>query len=179
MSNILILLMSNPFEVPTPPIAKPNIVKRFIVTSLSISLLGLSGIKMHEGFSGTAYKDVTGVWTIGYGNAQNVKPTDTISREDASNILQRMVDDNYARGIQRCIKVPLTQHEFDALVDLAYNAGVGGACSSPVVELVNQGHYEQACAAYIGYKVNNRKTGLPIKGLQNRREYERTLCLKP
>lgn len=45
-------------------------------------------------------------------------------------------------GVKRNVKVDLTQAQFDALVSLAYNAGVGG--SSDVYDLLNAGNFEGA-----------------------------------
>lgn len=46
------------------------------------------------------------------------------------------------RGVERNVKVELTQAQFDALVSLAYNAGVPG--SSDVFNLINAGDFEGA-----------------------------------
>lgn len=50
------------------------------------------------------------------------------------------------RGVERNVKVELTQAQFDALVSLAYNVRVRG--SLPVYELLNSGDFEGA-ANYI------------------------------
>jgi GH24 family phage-related lysozyme (muramidase) len=63
-----------------------------------------------------------------------------IEREFASRLREA------ERGVERNIKVSLTQAQFDALVSLAYNAGIRG--SFPVYELLNSGEYERA-ASYI------------------------------
>ncbi len=46
---------------------------------MSISEAGINLIKKWEGFRGTAYLDPVGIWTIGYGHTQGVKPGQVIS----------------------------------------------------------------------------------------------------
>ena len=40
---------------------------------------GIAFIKQFEGFRGKAYRDVAGVWTIGWGFTSGVKEGDTIT----------------------------------------------------------------------------------------------------
>lgn len=58
------------------------------------------------------------------------------------------------RGVERNVKAPLTQEQFDALVSLAYNAGVPG--SLRVFELINAGNLEGAATRIAGM-VNGHK----------------------
>jgi lysozyme len=64
------------------------------------------------------------------------------------------------RGVERNIKVPLTQDQFDALVSLAYNTGVAGA--GQVFKLVNardfDGAAEMISSMTYGSSVKNGKT---------------------
>ena len=76
----------------------------------------------------------------------------------------------------KCTKVPLNQNQYDALVSFTYNVGVGAYCGSTLVRKLNQGDYTGACNelrrwVYAG--------GKRVQGLANRREAERSLCLKP
>lgn len=52
------------------------------------------------------------------------------------------------QGVERNVKVQLTQAQFDALVSLTYNAGVAG--SSKVFELINAGDFEGAANKIAG-----------------------------
>ena len=49
------------------------IVKVDVMTSMTIGVLGLNLIKSFEGLRLTAYKDVVGIWTIGYGHTRTAK----------------------------------------------------------------------------------------------------------
>ena len=54
--------------------------------------------------------------------------------------------------LKQCVTVPLHQHEYDTLVDHAYQYGASATCRSTVVRLVNQGDYAGACQAYARFK---------------------------
>ena len=71
-----------------------------------------------------------------------------IEREFASRLKEA------EQGVQRNVKASLTQAQFDALVSLAYNAGVPG--SYKVFESINAGDFERA-ATRIASMVNGHK----------------------
>lgn len=79
--------------------------------------------------------------------ARVVLDTD-IEREFASRLKEA------ERGVERNVKATLSQAQFDALVSLAYNAGVPG--SSKVFELINAGNFEGAATSIAGM-VNGHK----------------------
>ena len=49
---------------------------------------GINLIKEFEGCRLKAYKCPAGVWTIGYGHTSNVKPNQSITREEAERLLR-------------------------------------------------------------------------------------------
>lgn len=80
-----------------------------------------------EGFKDKAYKCPAGIWTIGYGNTtyidgRRVKEGDVITIEEAKELKLASMPRYEAMVLQR-VKRPLLQHEFDAAVSFAYNAG--------------------------------------------------------
>lgn len=143
------------------------------VTALVISAACLVGIAGYEGYRSSAYKDVGGVPTIGYGETKGVKMGDKTTPERA--LVQLLKSANaHAEGIKKCIKVPLYQHEFDSMASFSYNCGVANFCRSTLVKKLNAGDYEGACNemrrwVYAG--------GKKMKGLVARREKERLMCL--
>lgn len=62
--------------------------------------------------------------------------TGTLSMQQAIDLLQADIA-KYEEGVNRAIKVPLEQHEFDALVDFNFNTGAIGKAS--FVNLINSG----------------------------------------
>lgn len=88
---------------------------------------GLALIRESEGFRATAYRDVVGVWTIGFGHTSAAGPPQVaaglaVTRAEAEKILARDVQ-NFAAALQPLIRAPLSDAQFSALVSFAYNVG--------------------------------------------------------
>ena len=145
---------------------------RVAVGALAVSATALVGLANLEGYRGTAYKDIGGVWTNGFGETKGVKEGDRTTPERA--LVQLLVSTNsHADRIRQCIKVPLHQYEFDAYVSLAYNIGTGAFCSSTLVRKLNAGDYDGACEQILRW---NKVNGKVVQGLANRREKEYEMC---
>lgn len=150
----------------------------------AVGALSLTGavalIAGYEGFSNTAYLPTPDdVPTIGYGQTEysdgtKVKMGDTITREDAKMQLQIITRQKYADALGKCVKVPLSQNEYDAFLSLAYNIGPGAFCGSTLVKKLNQKDYAGACSQILRWKYQKGKV---LKGLVNRRQKEYKLCL--
>lgn len=116
-----------------------------------------TGIKRVEEFEGLrlhAYPDpATGgePWTIGYGHTGGVRPGETITQEQAQQFLR---DDLRATesAIQTHVHVPLSQGQFDALVSLVYNIGIGAFWRSTLLARLNGGHYAKAANHFADWK---------------------------
>lgn len=95
---------------------------------------GINLIKNFEGFSPKWYKDANGE-SIGYGHFR--LPGDnfqTVNIEQATALLN--VDIKKAENIiNKAIKIPINQNQFNALVSFAYNTGKG---TSTLYDLINQ-----------------------------------------
>ena len=82
-------------------------------------------IKEFEGCHLTAYKCPAGVWTIGYGTTAGVKQGDTITQDQAEQMLAREID----RIVERLRAVPhwneMSANQQSALISFAYNLGSG------------------------------------------------------
>jgi lysozyme len=143
------------------------------VAALSLSAAALVGIATHEGYVGHAYKDIVGIWTIGFGTTKNVRPTDKI---DPVTALQRKMDDvqKFEGAVKQCVRVELHQHEYDAFLSLAYNIGPSAFCGSTLVRKLNARDYEGACREILRW---NKAGGLVVQGLVNRREAEFRQCM--
>ena len=158
--------------------------QRIAVGALSLSAAGLIGIASHEGYSDTAYIPIAGdVPTIGFGSTEGVKMGDKIKVPEALERLRRDVG-NAESAIGRCVKVPLSQNEFDAYVSFAFNVGSGNFCSSTLVKKLNSGDYAGACAEILRWDKKKIQTAagktvtVTIKGLSNRRKKEYEMCIK-
>jgi lysozyme len=82
----------------------------------------------------SAYKDVAGVWTIGYGHTKGVKPGDRITQFQAEQFLK----DDLAtfEAIASRVRNVATQGRFDAVVDFLYNCGPGHFNSSTLKKYI-------------------------------------------
>lgn len=126
------------------------------------------------GFSDTAYIPVAGgVPTIGFGSTDGVEIGDKISVQEA---LERLVRDvgNAEGASGQCVKVPLSQGEYDAYTSFAFNVGIKAFCGSTLVKKLNAGDYSGACEelkrwGYVKGEFSN--------GLANRRERGNTRCV--
>jgi lysozyme len=138
------------------------------------SAAALIGLATHEGFRDRAYDDGVGVQTIGFGTTEGVKPGDTITVERALVRLGADVS-KFENRLRECIgPVPMHQYEWDSVVSWAYNVGTGAACSSTLVRKLQVGDYTGACNELPRW---NKAGGKVLRGLVNRREAERRLCL--
>ena len=147
---------------------------RRALAALSLSGMGLVAIVMNEGYNSTAYIPVKGdVPTIGFGSTKGVKLGDRTTPQDA--LKRALTDINQFEGaLKQCVKVPLTQGEYDAYISLSYNIGSFAFCNSTLVKRLNAGRYEDACIEILQW---DRFKGQKLAGLTKRRTEEYHLCL--
>lgn len=104
-------------------------VMRLSASQLTSSTSLKEALAQEEGVRLTVYSDAGGYATVGVGHrvtaSDGLSVGDTITYDRAIDLLERDLD--LAEGIVRDLvgDLPLFQHEFDALVDLAYNVGQG------------------------------------------------------
>ncbi len=144
-----------------------------------VNKAGMDLIKKWEGFRDKAYQDSVKVWTIGYGHTKNVKLGDTITQEEALELLQEEVA-GFAASVQKYLitnkGVPLNDNQFSALVSLTYNIGAGWMIRKyGLFKLLVNLEYARAASRILAYHYAG---GKPLQGLRNRRKEERELFLK-
>jgi len=130
-------------------------------------------LKKFEGCKLKAYRCPAGVWTIGYGHtsaagAPEVVQGMTITKADANDILRRDLT-KYEQGVEALVKQPLTQNQFDVLVDFAYNAGIGALKSSTLLKKVNAADFDAVPAELMKWTKGGGKV---LPGLVARRRAE-------
>jgi len=123
-------------------------------------------LKQFEGCKLKAYRCPAGILTIGYGHtsaagAPNVTEGMTITQQQANDILSRDLV-KYETEVHNMVKQPLTQHEFDVLVDFCYNAGAGALKSSTMLNKVNAAQFADVPAELMKWT----KGKIPGKGMQ-------------
>ena len=123
---------------------------------MQLSENGFKIIKNFEGLRLAAYRDVAGVWTIGYGSTRyhdgkRVKPGDKLANEAQADALFRNTLGQYEQAVNQFVKVPLTQNQFDALVSFTYNEGTGALEGSSLLAKLNEKDYEGAAAHFLAW----------------------------
>src|SRR5262245_2700753 len=156
---------------------------------MRLSPAGVQFIKGEEGLSLTAYRDPpiadqnAQLWSVGYGQQLGKGPQwegYTITRAEADRLFDA---DRVSREASVSDLTPVAnQQQFDAMVSLAYNIGIGdqtrqkdgGFATSTVQRLHNLGDYQGAADAFRLWK-NSAGAVNPV--LVARRERERSLYL--
>lgn len=173
------LKLVNCAGIPKAPATAEEKTDRLDVSSLSLSKEGIEFIKGWEKFGDKPYDDSEGYCTVGFGHLlakqrcatmkANKHPDyeaykDGVTREEAEKILKkdiRRITDRTALLIQ----VPLYQHEYDALMSLAFNAG--GLSKFPkLMSKLNTKDYNGCCDEFAD--ITNGGT----EGLVKRRQAE-------
>lgn len=139
---------------------------------------GLDLTAAAEGVRLTAYPDPgTGAepWTIGIGHTgPDVYPGMTVTLEEAYQFLHDDIQTAVA-AVKREVTVPLTQGEFDALVDFAFNCGAGNLGHSTLLRLLNAGDYMGASKHFDDWVMAG---GRKLPGLIVRRDNEEALFVR-
>jgi lysozyme len=140
---------------------------------MKFSAAGMELLKTSEGFRSQVYKDVAGFPTIGYGH-RLLHPEsfpNGIDEPQAAEILASDVRDA-EQAVQRLVKAPLTQGQFDALVDFCFNLGAGRLAASTLLKCLNAGRYDDAVEQLLLW---DHADGQEIAALKARREAESEL----
>mgnify|MGYP006048740703 FL=1 len=119
--------------------------KRYAATLL-LSVLGLASISSFEGTKRVVYLDPVGVPTACTGHTATVTHKDVgkvLSDEHCAWLLRQDAKDA-ERAVQRLVTVPVTQNQYDALVDFTFNKGEGALANSTLLRKINAGDCKAA-----------------------------------
>lgn len=143
---------------------------------MRISDEGIVLIKQHEGYSPKAYPDPgTGgePYTIGYGHTGGVKLGQTCDEAQADAWLRQDIE-HAERAVTDLVAQPLTQNQFDSLVDFVYNVGAGNFSKSTLLRKINERDWGGAGDEFLRW---NKAGGHVLAGLTARREDERNMFM--
>lgn len=112
-----------------------------------------------------------GLWTIGYGCTVGVTEGLVWTEKQAHKALLKEIAKHEA-NVKRLINVPLDQNQFDALVSLSYNVGMGTTRTRTIIDRLNAKDYNGAAQAFLLYDKAGGKT---LRGLTRRRQAEKKL----
>ena len=82
--------------------------------------------------------------TIGYGHTSSVYEGQTITEQDAEELLRKDLM-WFEQEVCRLINGPLTQQEFDAIVSFTFNVGSGALADSTFRRRMNTGEPKALC----------------------------------
>jgi len=132
---------------------------------MKVSDKGLAEIAGHEGIVPKRYLDSVGVWTIGIGHTVNAgdpnpsKVTRELSIAEVMEIFRRDIA-KFETRVNKAVKVPLLQHEFDALVSFDFNTG--GIYRAKLTKSLNSGNKVEAAKGFMGWvkppEIRKRRT---------------------
>ena len=132
---------------------------------------GIALIKEFEGLRLKAYKCPGGVWTIGYGHTDGVRPGMVISERQAEDFLKAelIAFEKYLNDL----RLAINQNQFDALISFIYNVGTGNFSRSTLLRKVRANPQDNSIMDEFLRWVYSKGRVLP--GLQGRRLAEMKL----
>ncbi len=137
-----------------------------------------AGLALTEGFESCrlqAYQDVKGVWTIGYGHTGIDVHEGCADISEAMAVFYLKHDVAHAEyAVNNGCKVPITQHQFDALCDFTFNVGAFAFGNSTLLKKLNALDYAGAAKEFQAWVYSGGKM---INGLKRRRDAEMSLFL--
>lgn len=133
-------------------------------------------IRTFEGCRLVAYRDIVGVWTIGYGSTgPDVREGLVWTQEQAEANLREHVAAFLLGVYKRAPMLWLEPPERAAACgSLAYNIGLGAFNASTVKRKTNDGEWEAAARAFLLW---NKAGGRVVRGLTVRRQKESAVYL--
>lgn len=120
---------------------------------------------------------IRGTLTIGIGHTKVAKAVVDMAigahmtHEEALRVLNIDLDP-CENAVNKLVRVPLTQGQFNALVSFVYNCGEGAFRKSSILRKLNAGNYTGARASFDLYVMSK---GERMNGLQRRRDAEQVM----
>lgn len=142
--------------------------------AIAIATVMLSGKGGLEGREHVAYKDVVGVLTVCDGHTgSDIIPGKRYTDEECDALTKADLT-RIAKQVDPAIKVPTTETQRAAIYSFTYNVGAAAAANSTLIKKLNLKDYDGACNELRRWTYAG---GKQWKGLMNRREVEREVCL--
>lgn len=139
---------------------------------MRLSDRGLAELIAHEAIVLSPYKDSKGIWTFGIGHTASAgQPVPEVMPKGVEQPLALAIETfrkdvgRFEARVRQFVKVPLAQHEFDALVSFDFNTG--GIARAELTEDLNLGLRKAAANKFMGW--------LKPPEIRGRREAEQKL----
>lgn len=146
---------------------------------------GLKFIAQEEGTVLHVYKDTSGYLTVGVGHLLSQAEISSgvydkgITYDQAIALLKKDVAVTES-WVDRSVRVPITQNQYDALASFAFNEGGGALFNSTLMKYLNAGNVQGAADEFLKWCKAMENGQLVVnQGILGRRKRERALFLKP
>jgi lysozyme len=130
-------------------------------------------LKPFEGCKLVSYRCPAGIWTIGIGHTSAAGLPDVMAglkiTEDQANSILRADLVKFESYVNTMVKVPLSQNQYDVLVDVAYNIGPAALKNSTLLKRVNAKEFNKVPDELLKWTKGGGKT---LPGLVRRRHAE-------
>lgn len=90
-------------------------------------------------------------WRIGYGHTGAVKKGDRITQKNAESHLRQDIV-KFEFFVNNALAIETSQHQFDALVSLAYCIGIGNFVESTLIRKHNASCFQCAAAQFAAWR---------------------------
>lgn len=132
-------------------------IERRNIAALSVSAALLVSLVVSEGYTDKAIIPVQGdVPTYGFGMTQRAdgSPVQMGDKTNPVEAIQRSLAhvQKDESGMKRCVTAPLSQVEYDLMLDFSYQYGIRRLCNSTMVKKANAGDYIGSCRGYLEYR---------------------------
>lgn len=145
-----------------------------VLGSAALAAATMGALTTLEGKKNVGYRDIVGVATACRGMTGNGIVVGRVYSDAECDAMDEAGAVTHAQGVLRCTP-RLKGDQLVAATLLTYNIGVGGYCGSTVARRFNAGDLRGGCDAFLMWV---RAGGRVVKGLVNRRNYERSICLR-
>jgi lysozyme len=156
---------------------KAGLTAAVIASALAAALpTALPIIRQWEGVRTTPYLDVAKIPTVCIGETAVQMRAYTVA--ECNEMLNRRVVQDFGPLVLQCIPglaTPARLNQLSASIVLAYNIGTGAFCKSTIARRFNAAQWRAGCDGFLAWRFAG---GREMRGLLNRRQDERALCLR-
>ena len=114
----------------------------------------------------TAYQDVKGIWTIGWGHTGSHVVSGLVWTQEMADTMLIADVSTAVYTVNVAVTIPISQGEFDALVDFAFNCGCAAFKGSTMLVKINAGDLSGAANEFEKW---DHASGQVVAGLLRRR----------
>lgn len=136
--------------------------------------IALDFIRSHEGCLLTAYQDIGGMMTCGWGSTGPDIHQGTIWTQEQANARLEQDVARFQAAVDDLVKVSISQNQEAALISFAYNLGAHALASSTLLRKLSAGDMAGAAAEFQRW---DHAGGREVLGLLKRRQDEAALFL--